>query len=206
MTGKKRTRSGQVKPPGNVGVTESTPPCGQTELPSSNPIEGSSQQLPQQEPILQQQRSAKSAPKSLQKPSKRKPHPQTHDEKYHKLPKLPARRCRESEGEAQGRPQEHACREGCCGCGCGGEASGRGNGGRREGIFESDGAGDYAGVGVGVEVQSEGYVVRVEMGSVRAVDDVEVNGERVDGEGEEEEIPETRIRTISSVTVSIGMA
>jgi ribonuclease P/MRP protein subunit POP7 len=46
--------------------------------------------------------------------------------------------------------------------------------------------------------------VRVEMGSVCAVDDVEVKA------GEEDvdvdvDIPETRIRTLSSVTVSIGL-
>ncbi|KAF2856727.1 hypothetical protein T440DRAFT_503389 [Plenodomus tracheiphilus IPT5] len=51
---------------------------------------------------------------------------------------------------------------------------------------------------VGVYFQGEvGYKVRVEMGSVRAVDDVEV--------GEGEDVPETRIRTLSSVTVSIGV-
>jgi ribonuclease P/MRP protein subunit POP7 len=54
---------------------------------------------------------------------------------------------------------------------------------------------------LGVQFQGdEGeYVVKVEMGSVRAVDDVEVVGD-VD-----EDVPETRIRTVSSVTVSIGM-
>ena len=57
-------------------------------------------------------------------------------------------------------------------------------------------------LGLGVEFQGEeGCVVRVEMGSVRAVDDVEVIGK----EGEDEDIPETRIRNVSSVTVSIGL-
>ncbi|PSN70430.1 hypothetical protein BS50DRAFT_312430 [Corynespora cassiicola Philippines] len=42
--------------------------------------------------------------------------------------------------------------------------------------------------------------VRVEMGSVRAVDDVEVE----EG-GNEEDVPETRIRTLSCVTVAIGL-
>ena len=56
-------------------------------------------------------------------------------------------------------------------------------------------------------------MVRVEMGRVRAVDDVEVRepelGEEGDGnagrDGEEEEVPETQIRTLSTVTVCIGL-
>lgn len=58
---------------------------------------------------------------------------------------------------------------------------------------------------LGVQFQGEEsgeYIVKVEMGSVRAVDDVEVSG---DGNEEEEDIPETRMRNVSSVTVSIGM-
>jgi ribonuclease P/MRP protein subunit POP7 len=53
---------------------------------------------------------------------------------------------------------------------------------------------------LGVQFQGEEgeYVVKVEMGSVKAVDDVEVVGEV------EEDVPETRMRTVSSVTVSIG--
>ena len=52
---------------------------------------------------------------------------------------------------------------------------------------------------IGVRFQGEGgNVVRVEMGSVCAVDDVEVGGEV------EEEVPETRMRMLSAVTVSIG--
>jgi ribonuclease P/MRP protein subunit POP7 len=66
-------------------------------------------------------------------------------------------------------------------------------------------------LGLGVEFQNEakgGHLVRVEMGSVKAVDDVEVTskggatGEEV---AEEDDIPETRIRTVSSVTISIGL-
>ncbi|KAF1942156.1 hypothetical protein EJ02DRAFT_346161 [Clathrospora elynae] len=59
--------------------------------------------------------------------------------------------------------------------------------------------------------------VGVEMGSVCAIDDIEVksssrmeDGERKgdaskEVEGEEQDVPETRIRTLSSVTVSIGL-
>lgn len=61
--------------------------------------------------------------------------------------------------------------------------------------------------------------VRVEMGNVRAIDDVEVQtqveggredegGEKEgegDGENDGEEVPETRIRTLSTVTVCIGL-
>jgi ribonuclease P/MRP protein subunit POP7 len=58
---------------------------------------------------------------------------------------------------------------------------------------------------LGVAFQGEEeWVVRVEMGSVRAIDDIDVQtgtGE----EGVDEEVPETRIRNVSSVTVSIGV-
>lgn len=60
---------------------------------------------------------------------------------------------------------------------------------------------------LGVQFQGEEsgeYVVRVEMGSVRAVDDVEVSGDVAD-DGDGEDIPETRMRHVSMVTVSIGM-
>jgi ribonuclease P/MRP protein subunit POP7 len=46
-------------------------------------------------------------------------------------------------------------------------------------------------------------VVRVEMGSVKAIDDVEVHGD--EGGVGEEAVPETRMRNVSSVTVSIGL-
>ncbi|KAF2031258.1 hypothetical protein EK21DRAFT_63572 [Setomelanomma holmii] len=63
---------------------------------------------------------------------------------------------------------------------------------------------------VGVAFQGEAdCVVRVEMGSVRAIDDIgfrNTTGEAgEEGVEEAEEVPETRIRTISSVTVSIGL-
>lgn len=54
----------------------------------------------------------------------------------------------------------------------------------------------------------EDCVVRVEMGSVRAIDDVEVvddEGAEEAGNDEEEDVPETRIRTLSTVTVCIGL-
>jgi ribonuclease P/MRP protein subunit POP7 len=65
---------------------------------------------------------------------------------------------------------------------------------------------------IGVHFQGEqDCTVRVEMGSVCAVDDMEVDGKQgVEGEeggknGEEEEIPETRIRSLSSVTISVEL-
>lgn len=66
---------------------------------------------------------------------------------------------------------------------------------------------------LGVQFQGDGdCVVKVEMGNVKAIDDIEVQSKGsgaeeengVEGENDDE-IPETRIRTISSVTVSIGM-
>jgi ribonuclease P/MRP protein subunit POP7 len=52
--------------------------------------------------------------------------------------------------------------------------------------------------------EEEEWAVRVEMGSVRAIDDIDVNMGAGD-EGTAEELPETRIRNVSSVTVSIGI-
>ncbi len=52
---------------------------------------------------------------------------------------------------------------------------------------------------LGVHFQmEESCAVKVEMGNVRAIDDVEVP----DGE-DGDEVPETRLRTLSTVTVSI---
>jgi ribonuclease P/MRP protein subunit POP7 len=70
---------------------------------------------------------------------------------------------------------------------------------------------------MGVYLQGQGdCVVRVETGSVRVVDDVEViandggdgGGDgaenlEVDGGRKEVDVPETRVRTLSSVTVSV---
>ncbi|KAF1841848.1 uncharacterized protein K460DRAFT_345093 [Cucurbitaria berberidis CBS 394.84] len=69
---------------------------------------------------------------------------------------------------------------------------------------------------LGVHFQGEDDCrVTVEMGSVRAIDDIEVrsgsiedtdnHNEQVGGDKEEEDIPETRIRTLSSVTISIRL-
>jgi ribonuclease P/MRP protein subunit POP7 len=63
---------------------------------------------------------------------------------------------------------------------------------------------------LGVKFQGEeDCVVRVEIGNVRAIDDVEVreaeDGDGAEGEDEEEEVPETQIRTLSTVTVCIGL-
>jgi ribonuclease P/MRP protein subunit POP7 len=61
-------------------------------------------------------------------------------------------------------------------------------------------------LGVGFQGEAD-CVVRVEMGSVKAIDDIEVRdtGEDVGAEEGGVEVPETRIRTVSSVTVSIGL-
>jgi ribonuclease P/MRP protein subunit POP7 len=67
---------------------------------------------------------------------------------------------------------------------------------------------------LGVKFQGEEDCrVRVEMGSIKAIDDIELtpsSEEKGEGEGEqgveeEEEVPETRIRTLSTVTVCIGL-
>lgn len=60
---------------------------------------------------------------------------------------------------------------------------------------------------LGVKFQAEEDCrVRVEMGSVKAIDDVEVVA-GAEGEGSQgvEEVPETQIRTLSTVTVCIGL-
>ncbi|KAH6620104.1 Rpp20 subunit of nuclear RNase MRP and P-domain-containing protein [Boeremia exigua] len=57
---------------------------------------------------------------------------------------------------------------------------------------------------LGVKFQGESDCrVRVEMGNVQAIDDVEMGGD--DGE-DDEDVPETRIRMLSTVTVCIGLA
>ncbi|KZM19576.1 Ribonuclease P [Ascochyta rabiei] len=96
---------------------------------------------------------------------------------------------------------------------------GRGhNAGGEEVFLKATGRAIPRALELGVKFQGEGDCrVRVELGSVKAIDDVEVNeGAEVDqkgtagGEGEEEEeeeeeVPETRIRTLSTVTVCIGL-
>lgn len=65
---------------------------------------------------------------------------------------------------------------------------------------------------IGLHFQAEEDCwVKVEMGSVSAIDDIEVKNRTATGEAEEEaeaeadDVPETRIRMLSSVTVSIGL-
>ncbi|KAF9735519.1 hypothetical protein PMIN03_006840 [Paraphaeosphaeria minitans] len=67
---------------------------------------------------------------------------------------------------------------------------------------------------IGVHFQGESDCrVTVEMGSVMAVDDIELRqeGEEEEGKGSrakddvEEEVPETRVRMVSSVTVAVGL-
>lgn len=71
---------------------------------------------------------------------------------------------------------------------------------------------------LGVHFQREDDCwVRVDMGNVKAIDDIEIKNETVEGklgdgdkaaEGgaeKQDDIPETRIRMLSSITVSIGL-
>ncbi|CAE7206447.1 hypothetical protein P3342_011397 [Pyrenophora teres f. teres] len=64
---------------------------------------------------------------------------------------------------------------------------------------------------IGLHFQAdESYRVRVELGSAKAIDDIEVKSGATEQEQQAEgkaddDIPETRIRTLSSVTVSIGL-
>jgi ribonuclease P/MRP protein subunit POP7 len=63
---------------------------------------------------------------------------------------------------------------------------------------------------IGVHFQAEEDCwVRVEMGSVSAIDDIELRGRTAEEEGvgevEADDVPETRIRMLSSITVSIGL-
>lgn len=92
---------------------------------------------------------------------------------------------------------------------------GSGSGSGRENVYlKATGRAIPRALELGVRFQGEGGCwVRVEMGSVCAVDDVEVSsssgqgggvGDEQEGDGDEE-IPETRIRTLSSVTVIIGL-
>jgi ribonuclease P/MRP protein subunit POP7 len=60
-------------------------------------------------------------------------------------------------------------------------------------------------VGVVFQAEESEWRVRVEMGSLRAVDDVHVHAHADDGDGgHDDEVPETRLRTLSCVTVAIS--
>ena len=63
---------------------------------------------------------------------------------------------------------------------------------------------------IGLQFQGdESCRVRVDLGSVKAIDDIEVKStpltEGAVEEDADDDVPETRIRTLSSVTVSIGL-
>ncbi|KAI5380653.1 hypothetical protein J4E82_000610 [Alternaria postmessia] len=67
---------------------------------------------------------------------------------------------------------------------------------------------------LGLHFQSEEDCwVKIDLGNVSAIDDIEVESRDATGEGsgepgdeaEADDVPETRIRTLSSVTVSIGL-
>jgi ribonuclease P/MRP protein subunit POP7 len=60
-------------------------------------------------------------------------------------------------------------------------------------------------VGVVFQAEESEWRVRVEMGSLRAVDDVHVHAHAADEDGgDDDEVPETRLRTLSCVTVTIS--
>ncbi|KAL1656647.1 hypothetical protein SLS61_000443 [Didymella pomorum] len=92
-----------------------------------------------------------------------------------------------------------------------GKGTGKGNSalGGEEVYLKATGRAIPRALELGVKFQGEEDCrVRVEMGSVKAIDDVEIGPsleEKGEGEGEEE-VPETRIRTLSTVTVRIGLA
>lgn len=94
MAGNKRTRSGQVKQSGasqqplaDAPVTESTPQCAQSQLPSNKSTEI---------PSLVQAKQALEPPNAVkfaqQAPSKPRTHARKHAQRQ-KLPKLPSSRC-----------------------------------------------------------------------------------------------------------------
>ena len=99
-----------------------------------------------------------------------------------------------------------------------GKTAGAGSGGE-EVYLKATGRAIPRALELGVKFQEEEDCrVRVEMGSVKAIDDIELtpnlegkqkgegDGEDANEEEEEEEVPETRIRTLSTVTVCIGLA
>ncbi|KAL1796834.1 hypothetical protein ACET3X_005374 [Alternaria dauci] len=93
-------------------------------------------------------------------------------------------------------------------------AQGKGKGGE-EIYLKATGRAIPRALELGLHFQSDDDCwVRVELGNVSAIDDIEVEsrgatGEEASGEPEHEaeadDVPETRIRTLSSVTVSIGL-
>lgn len=86
-----------------------------------------------------------------------------------------------------------------------------GAGGGEEVYLKATGRAIPRALEIGLYFQAEADCrVRIEMGSVSAVDDVEVSVEgeqqgREEGGGDGDEIPETRLRMVSSVNVSIGL-
>ncbi|KAF1365780.1 hypothetical protein EJ07DRAFT_150277 [Lizonia empirigonia] len=86
----------------------------------------------------------------------------------------------------------------------GGKSGGRGG---EEVYLKATGRAIPRALELGVRFQGEEDCrVRVEMGSVKAIDDVEVKEGGEEGvNAQEEEVPETRIRTLSTVTVCIGL-
>ena len=87
--------------------------------------------------------------------------------------------------------------------------------GREEIYLKATGRAIPRALELGLHFQSEEDCwVKIEMGNVSAIDDIEVEsrdarGEEEPGEpgdeAEADDVPETRIRTLSSVTVSIGL-
>jgi ribonuclease P/MRP protein subunit POP7 len=103
------------------------------------------------------------------------------------------------------------------GSGGGGNGTGNGRGEGEEIYLKATGRAIPRALEVGLHFQAEDDCwVKVEMGSVSAIDDIEVKSQTAEDEGGEEgkggqaekevdDIPETRIRMVSSVTVTIGL-
>ncbi|KAH4274597.1 hypothetical protein HBI04_003500 [Parastagonospora nodorum] len=251
MAGKKRTRTGEVKPSNATQqpqtTTETTPPCAQ---PQSAANKSTATTHSDQNTTLEGKR-ATGPPNPTPSKSKSKPKQPHTQQPCRKLPKLPPnttisrrpllrpslptpfsssaspkvlyitsstpfvpalKRIRKLLAEIQQRGKQSQRKKHS------GLKSGEVEKGIVDGLARKKGGAEGEKVyvkatgraipkalGLGVEFQGEeGCVVRVEMGSVRAVDDVEVVGKEGD-DGDEEDIPETRIRNVSSVTVSIGL-
>ncbi|KAF2132070.1 hypothetical protein P153DRAFT_421112 [Dothidotthia symphoricarpi CBS 119687] len=251
MAGKKRTRTGELKPstptpPSTSSMTtDAIPPCAQPEPqpqpPSSTPappVANPSRKPPKPSPARQKlpklPPNAKVTPRPLLHPALPTPFSSATSPKTLYIrastPYIPSiKRIRSLLAEISRR--EVQSRGGRRGEKIGeGEANGRLRAGGVEGRIV-DGVAREMGKSRGKErlgevvyvkatgraipraleiggcfLGEEGVRVRVEMGSVRAVDDVDV-GDVGDGEGEEVEVdvPETRLRSVSSITISIGM-
>ncbi|KAL7779354.1 hypothetical protein CFE70_008857 [Pyrenophora teres f. teres 0-1] len=237
MAGKKRSVNGQVKAqprpqstPEDIVMTDATQPCGQRPPPSSKttstPKTATESTISNPNPAPTPEKEVKALPPtSKPAPKSRKP---TNRKKKPKLPKSITKREKQSAAslgsraggaarggqhsvkalEANGRLEaKHVERN------VAEEASKKG-GARKVGemvYLKATGRAIPRALEIGLHFQAdESYRVRVELGSAKAIDDIEVKSGATEQEQQAEgkaddDIPETRIRTLSSVTVSIGL-